>query len=102
MTTPGLRSRKVGAAGRSFSARSQGYRINAAVSEHGYKFKLQAEIDFAALTDRQAQKVHKLLYEALTEALGTAAGMRAVHVPLFNLEDLQGNSPSTQGGINTR
>lgn len=96
-----IKSRKVGASGRAFSARATGFKLNASVAEHGYKYKLQVDIDFAALTDRQAQKVHKDIYDALTQSLTNAAEMRAVNVPLFDLEDIITKTPAGEG-INTR
>lgn len=96
-----LKKSKSGDSGRTFSERNTGYRITGNVSEHGYKAKLTVEIDYAAMTDRKAQKAHKVIYEAFTEILSTAASMRAINVPLFELEDI--TAPSHKGeGINTR
>lgn len=96
-----LKSRRVGATGRAYNARGVGHKIAANVAEHGYKLKLQVELDYAAMTDKQGQKAHKLIYEALTEALTCAANMRAIAVPLFDLEDVL-PKPGVGEGINER
>jgi hypothetical protein len=81
--------------------RDTGYTVKANVTEHGYKFKLVAEFDYAAMTDKQLQSAHKVLYDVLTEALVVAQNMRAINVPLFDLDDI---TPKRQQGegINER
>lgn len=96
-----LKSRKPDESKRVLTAHALGYDIKANVTEHGYRFNLKVDIDYSAMTDRQLQKAHKLIYDALTEALTCAASMRAINVPLFALEDLEAN-PGAAEGINER
>jgi hypothetical protein len=93
-----IKARKIGATGVAFSGRAEGVKITANASEHGYKYRLQVEIDFAALSEKQGQKVHKAVFDAATQSLSAAADMRSVNVPLFDLDDLPKNV--TEKGIN--
>lgn len=91
--------RRASTTGRTYTTTGVGYGIRITTAEHGYKVKLAAQFDYAALTDRQSQGLHKTLYEVLTEALADAANARAVNVPLFDLEEI---APPKGEGINTR
>lgn len=93
-----MRKSRDGTSGCTYNARGLGHKLSANVSEHGYKFKVTVELDYAAMTDKQAQAAHKLLYEALDEVLTAAAGMRAINIPLFDLEDVA--PQGTNKGVN--
>lgn len=88
---PGLKIRKLGATGRSFSAGdpSKGTKIAVVSEEHGYHVKVSVDLNYNRMTQRQGQKAHDLLYAAITEALTFAQNQRKINVPLFSLEELE-------------
>lgn len=99
----GLKMRKVGAAGRSYSASvPQGSKITIAISEHGYVMKVDVKLDYNSMSEGQAGRVHTLLYAALSEALTAAAAGRKENVPLFDYSELETQPRGTTKGINER
>lgn len=92
-----VRSCKIGAAGRAYTATGQGHSIRVAVQQNGYKLTVQTDLNYAAMTDRQAQAAHGDLYTALTEALADASNRRRCEVPLFELDDLQPTKRKPEG-----
>lgn len=97
----GLKVRKVGAAGKSYSAQvPTGSKITVAVSEHGYQLKADIKLNYNAMTEVQAARVHTLLWSALSEALRTAGEGRKVNVPLFDFSELDTETKGTTKGIN--
>jgi hypothetical protein len=103
---PGLKIRKIGAAGKAFSAGDpkRGTKINVVAEEHGYHVKVSVDLNYNMMTERQGQKAHDLIYAALTEALTYAQNQRKINVPLFSLEELEeAQDPKLPGteGINS-
>lgn len=96
-----LKVTKHGAHDKTFSASDRGYRINAYVTEHGYKLRMSVEIDYSALTERETEKTRGLLYAALVEALNTGKELRRDNAPLFPLEELTPQQ-SRHRGVNTQ
>lgn len=97
----GLKMRKIGAAGKSFSAAvPKGSKITCAVTEHGYQLKLSVELNYNAMTEAQAARVHVLLWAALSEALKAAGEGRKVNVPLFDFSELETEPKGTTKGAN--
>ena len=97
-----MKIRKIGATGRSYTSAGQGYSIKAAVQEHGYALKVNVDINYNALSDRQAQSAHKMVTDVLSAALEYSAEQRRSNVPLFSLDELEpAKVPHTQG-VNER
>jgi hypothetical protein len=97
----GLKRRKVGASGAAYSAVGLGHSIKLAVMEHGYQVKVQCDLNYNAMTEKQAQKAHDVLFAAMTEALTEANTRRRSNVGLFGLDELEFKDGAPEG-INER
>jgi hypothetical protein len=99
----GIRIRRVGAAGRSYTVDlpKGGSVIKVTVQEHGYELLISAKLNYNTISERQTGRVHTLLTAVLMEALGTAAELRRANVPLFSVDELQA-TPGHIEGINQR
>jgi hypothetical protein len=71
----------------SYTVKETGRDIRAAVTHNGYHLRLTADVQFEALTDRQAVAVRTVLHNMIDEALRQAATQRHVNIPLFDLPD---------------
>lgn len=97
-----IRCKKVGANDLSYSAGdSKCADIKASVTEHGYVVKVSVALNYNAMTERQAQQAHKLLFAMATDALSAAQNKRKANMPLFPIEDLLSKDTAAQG-INER
>jgi hypothetical protein len=97
----GIRRKKVGANDLAYSAGdSKLADIKASVTEHGYQVKLVATFNYNAMTERQGQHAHKLLFTLITDALSAAQEKRKANIPLFPIEDLDMKTIGGEG-INT-
>jgi hypothetical protein len=70
-----------------FTAKSAGTDLKMTISEGGYRLKISGETRFEALSDRQSKTFEVFLHNAIEEALRTAATMRHVNIPMFDLPD---------------
>jgi hypothetical protein len=97
-----IRRKKVGANDLAYSAGDPASAdLKAAVTEHGYQVKIIASLNYNAMTERQAQHAHKLLFAMISDALSAAQDKRSSSVPLFPIDELAAKAVGGQG-VNER
>lgn len=101
MRLPGLKRRRVGASGMSYTAGlAKIAEVKVAVQEHGYVLKANIICNYNALSEKQASQFHTLLIQTISEAIGHAGERRKVNEPLFELADL--TATTNHQGVNER
>jgi hypothetical protein len=82
-----LRHKKTGATDHTFFANDTGFKARAALTDHGYRLKLEVEIGYASMTPTQIRRAYDDIYAALKEVIHTGADLRRDQETLFDLPD---------------